>query len=129
MTTRMTFMISCYVAVLILIVCVYKVKQRKEALSRTIETILWIEIVAVLASIVISLTNVYILISLAYGVYYVCMLWLCYFMVQYTCQYTKVKNNMLWIDDLWKVSIDLPKEAYSDLVHFDTELGIMKSFK
>ena len=103
MTTRMTFMISCYVAVLILIVCVYKVKQRKEALSRTIETILWIEIVAVLASIVISLTNVYILISLAYGVYYVCMLWLCYFMVQYTCKYTRVKANMLWIDELWKV--------------------------
>lgn len=103
MTTRMIFMISCYVGVLILVACVRKVKQRKEALSRTIETILWIEIVAVLASIVISLINIYIIISLAYGVYYVCMLWLCYFMVQYTCQYTKVKTHMLWIDDLWKV--------------------------
>ncbi|MCI8312149.1 MAG: SGNH/GDSL hydrolase family protein [Lachnospiraceae bacterium] len=27
------------------------------------------------------------------------------------------------IDDLWSVSKDLPKEAYSDLVHFETELG------
>lgn len=28
------------------------------------------------------------------------------------------------IDDLWKTSKELPQEAYSDLVHFDTELGI-----
>lgn len=28
------------------------------------------------------------------------------------------------IDDLWKISKELPQEAYSDLVHFDTELGI-----
>lgn len=103
MTTRMIFMLSCYVAVLIMVVCVCMVKQRKEAISRTIETILWIEIVATLASIITALTNVYVLISLAYGVYYVCMVWLCYFMVQYTCQYTKVKTHMLWIDDLWKV--------------------------
>lgn len=34
------------------------------------------------------------------------------------------KNMQVEIDDLWKISIGLPSEAHSDLVHYDTELGI-----
>lgn len=34
------------------------------------------------------------------------------------------RNLNIEIDDLWSVSRDLPEEAHSDLVHFETESGI-----
>lgn len=30
----------------------------------------------------------------------------------------------VWVDDLWSVSVNLPESAHSDLVHYETELGI-----
>lgn len=37
---------------------------------------------------------------------------------------TVFRDLNIEIDDLWSVSRNLPKEAHSDLVHFETEIGI-----
>lgn len=103
MTMRLWFVICCLIALAIMLICVSKVKQREESIGRNVEKILWIEMVAVLVSIVTALTDIYLIVSLAYGIYYAGMVWLCYCMVQYTCEYTKIKTRFLWIDELWKV--------------------------
>lgn len=103
MTIRTWFIMCCVFAILILLVCFKKIKRRKESIGRVVIVILGIEITAAVASIATVLYDNYLLIALGYGVYYACMVWLCYLMVQYTCQYTKVKTHLLWIDDLWKI--------------------------
>ena len=35
-------------------------------------------------------------------------------------------NKTVMIDDLYRVAVSLPKEAYSDNVHYDTELGMSR---
>lgn len=35
-----------------------------------------------------------------------------------------LKEQKIGVDDLWSISRNLPEEAYSDLVHFETKMGI-----
>lgn len=37
-----------------------------------------------------------------------------------------MKKLKVELDDLWCISKDLPKEAHSDLVHYETDLGVRK---
>lgn len=103
MTTRMFFMLCCIAVVIISFLCVVTVKRRKEKIAKTVEKILWLVICASIASIVTTITDYYAAVSLSYCIHYACMLWICHFMVEYICVYTKPKENFLWIDDIWKM--------------------------
>ena len=103
MTIRIFFMLCCIAVVIISLFCVVIVRRRKERIAKTIEKILWLIIEAALASIVTTITDRYAVVSLAHCIHYACMIWICYLMVEYICEYTKPKSNLLWIDDAWKI--------------------------
>jgi len=105
MTISVQFAMWCIAGLIVSLLCVVNVRKRKDKIARTIEKILWLVIVAVIASIVLAFlsTSRTAPVEVFFGIRYSCMLWVCYFMVEYVCLYTKPKTHVLWIDDVWKI--------------------------
>lgn len=107
MTMKTGYAICCFVAVGTLLICISKVKQREEKIGKIVEGILWIEAAAIFISTVTFLTNQLMIMAIGNGIFRAAMNALCYGMVQYTCEYTKNKTRLLWVDDIWKVLLVL----------------------
>lgn len=105
MTISVKFALWCMAGLIVILLCIMNVRKRKDEIARAIEKILWIVIVAVISSIVLAFaaTDKNAPVEVFFGIRYSCMLWICYFMVEYVCLYTKPKTRLLWIDDVWKV--------------------------
>lgn len=107
MTINRPFLCACLASILILYICIRLVRRQDESIGKTVINILTIEITAALANVLAIISPNYSLAAFGYGAYYASMTWLCYFMVQYTCEYTKVKSHFLWVDSLWKILLVL----------------------
>lgn len=102
MTIKTGFELCGLIAIPILLFCINKVKHREGAIAKTVVQLMWLELVDAVANIVAIVSWNYVLTAFCLGIHFVCMTWMCYCLVQYTCQYTKVKTRFLWVDDLWK---------------------------
>lgn len=102
MTMKIGYALCCFVVIGIMVLCISRVKRREEKIGKIVEGILWIEVVVAFFSTVTFLTNHQLLMAFGYGIFHAGMNGLCYGMVQYTCEYTKNKSKLLWVDDIWK---------------------------
>ena len=102
MTINIQFSILCIAELIVNVLCLVDVRRRKDTIARTVEKIIWLVAIATVASIVIALACSHDLMAIYFGIRYACMTWICYFMVEYVCRYTKPKSHLLWVDDVWK---------------------------
>lgn len=103
MTIKLEYTIYCVIAILILLKCYSKIKHQHDNVARVVKVILGIVFISAVLNIVVVISDRYLVVALGYGLYYALLDWLCYFMVQYTCEYTKVKTRFLWVDKLWVI--------------------------
>lgn len=102
MTVKTGFELCGLLAIPILFICIRNVKRREEAIAKTVVKLMWIELVDAVANLVAIVSLDYFMTALSFGIHFACMTWLCYYLVQYTCEFTKLKVRFLWVDDLWK---------------------------
>ncbi len=102
MTVKMGFVLCGLIAIPVMLICISKVKQREDALGKTVVTLMRIELVDAVANIVAMVSLNQFWTAFCLGIHYVCMIWIGYYLVQYTCEYIRRKTRFLWIDDLWK---------------------------
>lgn len=102
MTINIQFSLLCIAELIVNALCLVDVRRRKDTIARTVEKIIWLVAIATVASIVIALACSHDLMAIYFGIRYACMTWICYFMVEYVCRYTKPKSHLLWVDGVWK---------------------------
>ncbi len=99
----LNFIVWCLAEVIINIFCIYIIRKQKDMTAKTVRKIIWLVVLATLVCIVAAVSDSYKVISVAFAVRYASMVWICYFLVEYVCRYTKPKENLLWVDDVWKL--------------------------
>lgn len=102
MTVKTGFELCGLLAIPILLICIRDVKRREEAIAKTVVKLMWIELVDAVANIVAIVSRDYFVTAFSFGIHLACMTWLCYYLVEYTCEFTKPKARFLWIDNVWK---------------------------